>query len=184
MFSHFFDVHATFSRGHDEDGLCVPVNEQSEVIFVCNIAACLNVEVVDDFSFIPGLNGDQKVAKDVCCIRVHFVLRESDFDAAFHDDILGFWIENSSLSTSTCMDLGLDSNDFATKGVVSVQCFINSGAVDTFEDGHTSGSKQHFSLIFVDVHCSLRVVHLMPVFEHFPSLASNHCGRLGLQHPQ
>src|SRR5574343_777241 len=148
LVSNFFDIHATFVRGHHGDGLGSAVGQRSNVVFVLDVGTFVDQQVTNLLAFRTGLVRDQLHAQDLAGVFAHFFERGCDFDA-------------TTLATATGVNLGLDHPDLAAQGVGCLDRGVNGGAVNPARNGDAEFLQDLLALIFVNFHAlSLRLVKL------------------------
>ena len=140
--SHFLDVHATFTGGHDADLLGLAVDDDTDVEFFLDVGAFLDQQPADLLSFRAGLVGDQLHAEDGSGVLTDFIQRTGQLDAA-------------ALAAATGVDLGLDDPDGAAQLLGRLDRFFDIEAWNTPGHRYTIALQDFFALILVDFHGDL-----------------------------
>src|SRR5574343_1511026 len=169
LVSNFFDIHATFVRGHHGDGLGSAVGQRSNVVFVLDVGTFVDQQVTNLLAFRTGLVRDQLHAQDLAGVFAHFFERGCDFDA-------------TTLATATGVNLGLDHPDLAAQGFGCLDRVVHGGAVNPARNGDAEFLQDLLALIFVNFHAlSLRLVELRAMSGSRNSPDPTRLYRLGIQ---
>ena len=99
------DVHPAFGRDDDRDPAAFAVDQQREIIFLCDVDAVGDVEPLDLLAVRAGLDRHQGLAEHFGGMLAHLVDRAGEANAA-----LGVRPEflELALAAAAGMDLGLD----------------------------------------------------------------------------
>ena len=71
--SNFFNFNAAFFRAHHNNASGFPVADETKIIFLFNIRACLNQKTFDNFAFRARLVSDKRFAQKFFGILANFV---------------------------------------------------------------------------------------------------------------
>ena len=134
-----FDVHAAFGRGDDGDAAGRAVDQLRDIELARDVAALLDIDLLDLFALRAGLVGDQAAAQHLVGAGDHLLHGAADLDAA-------------GLAAAAGMDLGLHHPD---RTVQLLGDGLGLGRVVgdvAARHRHAIAPQQLLGLIFVDIH--------------------------------
>ncbi len=147
LFSDLFNLNATFTRSHQDWHRSGPIEHDTQIQFPINVTTRFDVNLVDRFALVTGLNGDQSVTKHVLG---RFSCRFGTFDNL--DAMLFRDLFKSTLSATASMNLRLHSTNGCSHFGKCRCCFLGRGCDFSTKDCHTLGAKYFFALEFVNFH--------------------------------